>query len=309
MRPGPLLCTLLLSCGVGADATSDTAPRQTEATVQVGASGAPLACAVTQPPHPLPPEVPETSGLARSARDTALFWTHNDSGHGPYLYGIGSDSRLVARVRITNAESVDWEDIEAAPCGDRTCLYIGDIGDNSSIRDHVTVYRVPEPAAGATTAHAEALHARYPDHPRDAESLFVHAGDIYIITKGRHHDIVLYRWPEPSASGEVTVLEPLRVLARRPGSRDDRVTAATATPDGRWIGVRTYRALFLFPAEDFISGAAVRAHTFDLSPLNEPQGEGLVVLDDGTVWVTSEEGGGRGPVWARLRCALPGAGE
>jgi hypothetical protein len=109
----------------------------------------------------------------------------------------------------------------------------------------------------------------------------------------------------PRRSGEVTVLEPVRVLARRPGSRDDRVTAASATPDGRWIGVRTYRTLYLYPAAEFIGGAAVPAHQFDLSPLGKPQGEGLVVLDDGTVWLSSEQGGGRGPTWARLRCRLP----
>jgi hypothetical protein len=301
MRPGPFLLVLFLSCDVGAD----SARAYPDTTGEAGASGAALTCVVVQPPQPLPREVPETSGLARSARDTALFWTHNDAGHGPYIYAIGTDSRLAARVHIVGAESVDWEDIETAPCGEQTCLYTGDIGDNHAVRDHITVYRVVEPIAGATTAQAEALHARYPEGPRDAESLFVHAGELYIITKGRHHDVVLYRWPAAHGSGEVVVLEPVRVLAPRSGSRDDRVTAASATPDGRWIGVRTYRALFLYPANDFISGAAVRAHTFDLSPLGEAQGEGLVVLDDGTVWLSSEAGGGQGPVWSRLRCSLP----
>jgi hypothetical protein len=264
-----------------------------------------LACEPVHVGQPLPVEVPETSGLAASARDTALFWTHNDAGHGPDLYAVSTDGHLAGRVRITNATSVDWEDIETAPCGGRTCLYIGDIGDNDGARDHVTVYRVPEPPAGATTASADALHARYPHGPRDAEALFVHAGDLYLITKGRHDDIALYRWPGPGASG-VSTLESIRVLGRMPGNNADRVTAASATRDGQWVGVRTYRTLFLFPADDFVSGAAVEAITYDLSPLNEPQGEGLVLLDDGTVWLTSEGGRGRGPSWSRLQCRLPG---
>jgi hypothetical protein len=256
--------------------------------------------------RPLPMEARETSGLARSARDSTIFWTHNDRGNAPDVLAISADGRLIDRVRVTGATLIDWEDIEVAPCGDRSCLYIGDIGDNDESREHVTVYRVEEPASGATVAAAEAFHARYPDGPRDAEALFAHgSGDLYIVTKGRSDDVVLYRWPAPRP-GEVAVLEPVRVLSARPRTGADRVTAATTTPDGRWVGIRTYGTLYLFSTDELVGSGAARPVRYDLSPLNEAQGEGLAMADDGAVWLSSEaEARGQVPEWSRLQCVLP----
>lgn len=282
------------------DSTAEGAPEPAQAINGM------LQCEPVWVARPLTDEVRETSGLARSVRDTALFWTHNDRGNQPYIFRVAADGRPVSRVRVTAAGLVDWEDIEMARCGTDVCLHIGDIGDNEERRDHITVYRVQEPAAGATSVTAEALHARYPDGPKDAEALFAHgSGDLYIVNKGRSHEIVLYRWPA-SRAGETVVLERVRVLAARPRTRADRVTAASATPDGRWVGIRTYRTLYVYRADELVGAGDARPRRFDLSPLNEPQGEGLALADDGAVWLSSEaERRWQVPHWSRLQCALP----
>jgi hypothetical protein len=264
------------------------------------------ACAVVSAEMALPAEVRESSGLARSARDPNLFWTHNDAGHGPELFAVNETGKLMQRVRVTGAESVDWEDIEAAPCGHENCLYIGDIGDNDARRDRVTVYRVVEPAAGASeTAPAEAWHARYPDGPRDAEALFVDAsGAVYIVTKGRRGAISLYRWPMASAPGQTVVLERVRDLFPEPEHNDDRVTAATATPNGRWVGIRTYRTLYLYPAAQLLGAGDPAPVTVDLTHLAQAQGESLVLADDGSAWLSSEAEKSGQPRWIRLKCTL-----
>jgi hypothetical protein len=269
---------------------------------------APLAatCTVAAPSTPLPEDVHETSGLAQSRRDPDLFWTHNDAGNASVLFGIGSDGTIRQRVTIQGAELEDWEDIEAGPCASGTCLYLADIGDNDAEREHIVVYRIPEPAADATTADASiALRARYPDGAQDAESLIVSAeGDIYLVTKGRTGPIRLYKFPTTESS-EVVTLALVKQLLDEPEDNQDRVTSATLSSDGRHVGIRSYANLYLYEAASLFGSGAAEPQVIDLAPAGQENGEALVVGDGGVVWVTSEaDGKDSSPEWARLQCAL-----
>lgn len=252
----------------------------------------------------LPSAVRESSGLAESRNTPGMFWTHNDAGNAPVIYAISSDGKLRSTVRVQGARLEDWEDISAGPCGSANCLFIGDIGDNDGRRRTITVYQVEEPAASATSsAAATALTARYPSGARDAEAMFVLAGKIFVVTKGREGPIELYRWPPGQGTAS---LQKVREILPRPRSQKDFVTSASASPDGRWIGIRTYSTLYLFPARALTGGAgAVSPIVTDLSSLEEAKGEGLALLDDGTVWLSSEAGGKKPPAIARMSCDLP----
>ena len=313
LTSGPLVALALaagaLACG-DADRAGASAQEPTGQQPPRRAAGAVPAAAVPcrlVAGKDLPGEVPESSGLARSLRDTALFWTHNDAGNDPELFAVDASGRLVQTVRVAGAELVDWEDIEAGPCDGRGCLFVGDIGDNDAERDRITVYRIPEPASGATTSEAaRALHARYPDGPRDAEALFLDGdGTLHVVTKGRRGSITLYRWPDPASGGGTATLQRVRELFPEPENGDDRVTAATATPDGRWVGIRSYRTLYLFPADQLLGPGEVSPHVVDLSPYGQSQGEALAMADDGTVWIGSEAQDEGVPRWARLACTFP----
>jgi hypothetical protein len=252
----------------------------------------------------LPAAARESSGLAKSARPGVL-WTHNDQGNPPYLYAIDESGRLLQTVSVP-VRAIDWEDLASATCPGGSCLYVGDIGDNDANRNAITIYRIPEPAAGATASGpAVALRARFPDGPADAESLFVlPSGDLFVVTKGRRREIALYRYPSPQRPDEIVVLERVRELFPEPEDDDDRVTAATSTPDGRWIGVRTYRTLYIYDARRLLDGGAVEPTVVDLEPHGESQGEGLAMTDDGTVWLSSEAGNKRSqPQLTQLSCA------
>ena len=266
-------------------------------------------CQVVESNVPLPPDVRETSGLARSILDPGRFWTHNDAGNGPELFALDERGRLIERVRVAGANMVDWEDIAVAPCSSGSCLFIADIGDNDGERDEVIIYRVPEPAAGATeTISAIAMRARFPDGARDAEGLFLdRSGNLYIVNKGRRENIALYRYAAPHRADETVTLERVRDLFPQPSDDQDLVTAAASTPDGRWIGIRTYRTLYLYRADDLFSGdVALQPIVADLSAIGEAQGESLTLGDDGAVWISSEaENSGTQARWARLQCSLP----
>ena len=100
-------------------------------------------------------------------------------------------------------------------------------------------------------------------------------------------------------------LERIRELFPEPDNDDDRVTAATSTPDGRWIGIRTYRTLYIYDADRLVSGGAVDPTAINLAPLFEGQGEGLAMAD-GTVWLSSEAANRRSAAELnRLVCSLP----
>ena len=270
--------------------------------------GGEAACRVADAGRPLPREAHESSGLAQSRRTPSLFWTHNDAGNEPVLLAVDARGTLAGRVRVNGAAMEDWEDLAAAPCGEADCLYIGDIGDNDAARGSITVYRIEEPAPdAATSAPATAMRGRYADGARDAEALFVVGGRVHVVTKGRTGPIELYRFPSAADGGATVTLERVRELMPAPRSSADRVTAAAASPDGRWVAVRTYRTLYLYRASSLTAGGGAKADaiTMDLRQLKEAKGEGVALANDGTVWLSSEAAKKAPPRWARLACTLP----
>jgi hypothetical protein len=252
------------------------------------------------------PEVDEASGLAPSRRTSDLLWTHNDSGQ-PVLYAIGTDGKQRGRVRVAAAGLEDWDDIASGPCPEGECLYIADIGDNDEARREITIYRVPEPAPhDETTRPAVAFHATYPDGPRDAEGFLVGPnGVMYVVTKGEGSPISIYRFVA-AGPNETGRLERVAVIADTKVRRAQRVTDADASPDGKWIALRTLDTVEFHRAESLLAGNVDESIAIDVAKLAEPQGEGLAILSDGTLYLAGEAGNnGGGGTLARLSCKLP----
>lgn len=265
----------------------------------------PPECRVVQTPAPLPLVLDEVSGVAPGRRQPGVFWMHNDSGGEPAVFALDAAGRLLGRVRVAGAQNRDWEDVAVGACAAGTCLYVADIGDNAAAQPEVHVYRVPEPAVGdSLTAPAQRLRLRYPGGPRDAEALFVLPSGVFVLTKGRNSPVELYRLPDGARPEQPAVLERVRAFGTNVEPLFDQITGASASPDGRTVAVRSYRTLYLYRAAELTSAAAVEPFRFDLSGLGELQGEGVALLDDGTVLLTSEGGpGGLPPTLAVLRCS------
>lgn len=261
------------------------------------------------PRRELPAQLSETSGLAWSRTRAGMLWTHNDSGNEPVIFAIDSTGQMVGRVRVTGATLLDWEDLAAGPCESGHCLYIADIGDNPRVRGAIGIYVVPEPSLpAAATDSARVLMAKYPDGAQDAEAIFVLPDtSIYLITKGRHGPITLYRFPRAAqVPGQVATLERVREIDSRPRNTRDWVTGASASPDGRRVAVRSYRTLVLFETGNLIGTDPLQFTRFDLSRLRERQGEAVAVTDSGEVWLTSESEVRRfRPTMTALRCRWP----
>ena len=84
------------------------------------------------------------------------------------------------------------------------------------------------------------------------------------------------------------------------------MTGATTSPDGRWVGIRTYRSLLLYSTTAVLADSAPSL-TADLRSLHEVQGEGVAISDNGTVWLSSE-GEDEAPRLSRISCPVIPAG-
>jgi hypothetical protein len=268
-------------------------------------SGSLEPCRVVARPVELP-DLPEASGVAVSRRTPGILWAHNDSD-APVVVALDAQGTVSGRVRIAGADVTEWEAMAVGPCPDGSCLFVADIGDNKATRQHVTVYRVAEPAPGElATRQAEAFHATYPDGPHDAEALFVTAeGNLFVVTKGETGHIALYRFPQPLRAGSTVQLQQVAVLAGQ-SKKKDRITDAGASPDGRWIALRTRDAVTFYRSNDLTSGRRGESFSFDVRELGEPQGEGIALAGGGTVYLVGEGGGKKRPgTLAQIVCTLP----
>ncbi len=138
----------------------------------------------------------EASGLACSRNNDGVIWTHNDSGHPAQLFTVDTQGRALGVWTVPGATNVDWEDLSygPGPVSNITYLFIGDIGDNNSVRTSMQIYQVPEPAVYLAWAAAprtsaikgvRGLTLTYPNGAHNAEALFVDpwTGDAYIAIK------------------------------------------------------------------------------------------------------------------------------
>jgi hypothetical protein len=285
------LCALLAACN---DTRAGNPPSAAES------------CRIVEPSIPLPVAVSEASGAAFSTSYPGMFWTHNDSGNEPDLFAVGMNGVPAARVRLEGARMVDWEDMAVGPCPGGSCVYVGDTGDTRDKGDPVALYVVAEPAPGASrTPRVRAYTARYPVGQPDTEALFVlPGGEVYLISKGGKEAIELFRWPTPLREGTVAQLTRVRTLAPEPEQTGDRVTGASASPNGEFVAVRTYATLSLYRTADLL-GNGRALHRTDLTPLAEAQGEGVSLANDGTVLLVSEGSGAHAPGSASLlKCPL-----
>jgi len=230
--------------------------------------------------------LPEASGLAVSRQTPGRFWSHNDSGQ-PELFALDTAGIVTARVRLAGAAVQDWEAVAAAPCQGGACLFIGDIGDNTATRHQISIYRIAEPAAAAPASiSSEVFHATYPDGAHDAETVLATPdGGLFIVTKGDTGSVALYRFPLPLRAGTTVALE--RVGKLRGGGKD-RITDGAVSPDGAWVVLRTKTALIIYAAKEFFAGSWREARRIDLTALGEPQGEGVAIGSDATIYVAGE---------------------
>ncbi|MEU6197900.1 WD40 repeat domain-containing protein [Streptomyces sp. NPDC047061] len=226
------------------------------------------------------PRIKESSGLAASHLHPGIYWTHNDSGDGPYIYAVDSATgKTVARITLSGVGTP--RDVEAISIGPDNQIYVGDIGDNlDGSWAYVWIYKLPEPKKLVDqTVRATQYVVKYSNGARNAESLIVHpkTGRVYIIDKkedGGH----LYEGPATLSPTGTNIFRPVAAV-------DLWATDAAFSPDGEQLAVRGYFGGIYY---DWNGGAIKREGRLDV-PLQK-QGESLSYSADGTKLMYGSEG-------------------
>ncbi len=245
----------------------------------------------------------ETSGIAASVAHPGYFYVHNDSGDTSRFFAITPDGKLKGIFYFNgNAAAppgvTDCEDIAVGPGpqSNTTYVYVGDIGDNNAIRKLITVYRIKEPAlpaAGASAnATADPLHLKYPDGPRDAETLMADpvARLLYIVSK-REDTVRVYTAPLDFNAGDTVVLQKQAQVYFEGSGQFKWITAGDISQDGQQVLLKSYTKVYYWKRNtgEPIWQTLQRSPTI-LSYTVEPQGEAIGFTTDGKGYYTVSEG-------------------
>jgi len=250
--------------------------------------------------------ITESSGIAASRVNPGIYWTHNDSGNGPFIYAFDASGESRGVWQLPGATCKDWEDMAVGPGPEagKSYIYIGDTGDNEAMRPYIVVYRIPEPvvtvenassskAKPITTEPAEAFRFRYPDGKHDAETLLVHpqTGTVYIVTKMLFENPGLYEAPLPLSSDEINTLKRRGSLSI-PSLVGGFVTGGDISPDGTRVVLCDYfQGYELVLPKNESSFDAIWNQSFVTIDLGKrTQGESIAYRLDGKALLMTSEG-------------------
>ncbi len=249
-------------------------------------------------------EMDETSGIAASGINEDLYYIHNDSGDTSRFFAIKPDGHLVSTIYFKGDPKEelgvhDCEDIAVGPGPDsgKSYIYMGDIGDNYSVRKYITVYRMEEQTSWAddkTIHHAKPVpvHFKYPDGPKDAETLMIDPIEklIYIVSK-RLDSVGVYTSPLNYKPDDTLVLT-RRCRLHFSGYKPFKwITAGDISKDGTQVLLKNYVNVFYWKRKpgEHIWQTLLRTRR-ELPYTQEKQGEGIGFTPDGKGYYCVSEG-------------------
>lgn len=239
--------------------------------------------------------VDEISGLAGSIRNPGVFWCHNDSGGGAYVYAIDQGGNVLAQYLFQGALGRDFEDISTYedPSTGKTWVYVADTGDNAEMYGpQYQIHRFEEPYIAPTQGFVsrnlwtyQTITVEYPDGSHDAESMFVDplSGDVYLLTK-RDALSMVFRAPAPLSTSTVNPLHYETSMLMT------ELSAADISPEGDRILVKTMERIFLYDRQpgqsisDTLAGIPE-----DVPYIKEAKGESIAFGKQGDGFFTTSE--------------------
>jgi hypothetical protein len=248
-------------------------------------------------------EMDEISGISASGIFPNIYYVHNDSGDTSRFFAINPDGKLNTTIYFNGDKKerlgvADCEDIAVGPgpIPKKSYVYMGDIGDNVSMRNYITVYRIAEQQSwakgGLVNATAVPIHLRYPDGPKDAETLMIDPVEKLICVVSKRHDTVgLYTTPLTYKPND-TVIMTLRTKLFFEGIKPFKwITAGDISKDGSQILLKSYDHVYYWKR----NGKEHIWQTMINKPKSpkyeiEKQGEAIGFTADGKSYYTTSEG-------------------
>jgi len=242
----------------------------------------------------LPDEIKESSGLALY---NSRYWTINDSGGLPILYGFDTISgEIIQRITILGAMNVDWESLAA----DDEYIYIGDFGNNSGTRDDLTVYRILKssiPEQGDGSVSSEKITFSYSDYPSekittrdhnfDCEAFLATDNWLFLFSKNRgDQHSKLYRLPKHPGDYVAELITSFNTVGLITGADFNKMeneVTLIGYVDQQWIPFAWL--LFDYNGEEFFSGNKRR---IDMPNIVATQTEAIVYTTGRHETISSE---------------------
>ena len=249
-------------------------------------------------------EMDEISGIAVSGIRKDIYYIHNDSGDTSRFFAITPDGTIKNVIYFKGDPSqplgaVDCEDIAVGigPDKNKSYVYLGDIGDNRGVRKYITIYRFEEKPNWAKdslikNAMVVPVHYKYPDGPKDAESLMIDPIEklIYIVSK-RSDSVTVYTTPINFKANDTLVLNKKCRLYFNGFRPFKWITAGDISRDGQQILLKSYEKVYYWKRSNNepVWKTMLKTPT-ELPYKPEKQGEAIGFTLDGKGYYTTSEG-------------------
>jgi hypothetical protein len=256
------------------------------------------------PGHLQDKQMDEISGIAASGIHEGIYYVHNDSGDTSRFFSITPEGRIKSVIYFKGDPKeelgvADCEDIAVGPgpAKGKSYVYLGDIGDNKAVRQYITVYRMEEQKSwigkdSILKADAVPVHFKYPDGPRDAESLMIDPAEklIYIVSK-RTDSVTVYTSPLNFKANDTLTLTK-RCKLHFNGFRPFKwITAGDISKDGQQVLLKDYVKVYYWKrSNNEPIWQTMQRKPAELPYQQEKQGEAIGFTPDGKGYYTTSEG-------------------
>jgi len=244
----------------------------------------------------------EVSGVAASLKYPGIYYVHNDSGDEPRFFAISKDGVVKGEYRFSGdtmhfRRVQDCEDIATGPgpVKGRSYIYLADIGDNAGMRFYIRIYRFEEPTLDNNAPRilpAAAVTLKYPDDPKDAETILADPQDktIYILSK-RRDSISIYMTPVDFRQQDTLVLQPAGKLFFDGRKKEKWLVSGAVSKDGQQVLLKTMNAVYYWqrkPKEHLYE--TLQRKPISLPYQSKGQEEAICFSQDGKGYIILAEG-------------------
>ncbi|HNW97570.1 MAG TPA: T9SS type A sorting domain-containing protein [Bacteroidales bacterium] len=236
--------------------------------------------------HKLPDSLSECSGVEASNPDN--IWAHNDSGDKARIFNIDTLGNIHRILYFSGVNAIDCEDITQDDQGN---YYIGDFGNNYNNRTDLQIYKISNPdSINNDSVIPQIIYFSFSDQlyfPPDSsnwnfdcEAMFHFNDSLYIFSKNRGVSTYSKMYRLPDVQGNY--------IAELVDSFDTQqwITSADISPSGKSMVLLSEKMIWLFTnysGTDFFNGDVMKIS------MSYTQKEGIVFINDSSVYITDEK--------------------
>ena len=254
--------------------------------------------------HRSPPVI-----VSRQQRN--VLWVLAAEGDETEIYASDTTGRDLGTWRV-DALYTEWTALAVGRCDQKTCIYIGDLGDSLGRRGTVQLYRFEEPLLAFdriprtySSTGVQKIIVGYPDGAHDARALNVTSdGTVLILTSGFDGKSRLY-----SVSPDAWFRGSSRIDAHSAGTvavdihRHGPLTGITRTATGGFVARQGNRLTFLTRGQGGMDPVSARP-ACEL-PASDQTGLGVDWLDSRRFVISTVQGFNPTPLLSIAECPEP----